>query len=152
MDARPSPEQARRDFVAWFGGMEAIGAALRERMGPLGAQILGRELDDDELRRRANEVHLVTLAKWPKAPEETSPEAHLVQMVELWADELRQQVRLNCWDVLFVPLFAVLLPGSLLSVVLPDWAALAGGIVLAVPLMRWWIRERRTGRVALGDD
>lgn len=147
-----SPEQARRDFVAWLGGMEAIGTALRERMGPLAAQILGREPADDELRRWAHEVRLVVLAEWPKARDGTSPEAHLEQMVERWAGELRQQVRLNCWDVSFVPIFAFMIPSSLLSTVLPNWAAFGGGLLLAVPIMRWWIWARKTGRVAFGDD
>ena len=132
--------------------MEAIGAALRERMAPLGAEIFGRELGEDELRRRAHDARLVLLARWPDAPEGTTPAAHLEQIVDSWAEEMRRMVRLSCWDVLFVPIFAVLLPASLLSVLLPDWAAIAGGVVLGVPLLLWWIRLRRSGRWALGDD
>ncbi len=152
MEARPSPEQARREFVVSFGGMQEIGAALRERMGPRAAEILRREPTDEELQRWGHEVRLVVLDTWPKAPEGTTADVHLEQMVGRWADELRQQVRLNCWDVLFVPIFAFMIPASLLSTVLPDWAAIGGGIVLAVPIMKWWIWARRTGRVALGDD
>jgi hypothetical protein len=152
VEARSSPEQARRDFVAWYGGMDSIGAALRERMELLAGEILGREPADDELRRWAHEERLVVLKRWPDAPDGTSPGEHLEQMVERWADELRQQVRLNCWDVLFIPIFAFAIPGSLLGIVLPDWAAIVGGIVVAVPIMRWWIWARKTGRVALGDD
>jgi hypothetical protein len=46
-----SPEQARREFVTSLGGMEPVGAALRLRMAPLAAEILGRDLRDEELRR-----------------------------------------------------------------------------------------------------
>jgi hypothetical protein len=152
VEARPSPEQARREFVAWFGGMQEIGAALRERMRPLAAEIVHREFSEEELRRWAHEVRLVVLDKWPNAPEGTTPELHLDQMIERWAAELRQQVRLNCWDVLFIPIFAFMIPASLLSTVLPNWAAIVGGVVLAVPIMKWWVWARRTGRVALGDD
>ena len=152
MDVGRSPEQARREFVTWFGGMEPIGSALRLQMAPLAAEILGRDLEDEDLRRWANEVRLVALKGWPKAPVGTSPETHLEQTVERWATELRQQVRLNCWDVAFVPIFAVGLPASMLSLALPNWAAWVGGALLAIPLMRWWIRMRKSGRIALGDD
>jgi hypothetical protein len=152
VEARPSPEQARRDLVAWFGGMQEIGAVLRERMRPRAAEILGREPADEELQRWAHETRLVVLRKWPEAPEGTTPEMHLEQMVERWADELRQQVRLNCWDVLFIPIFAFGIPAAILASFLPSWAAIAGGLAAAVPIMKWWIWARRTGRVALGDD
>jgi hypothetical protein len=147
-----SPEQARRELVTSLGGMEPVGAALRLRMAPLAAEILGRDLRDEELRRWAHEVRLVVLRDWPTAPDGTTPETHLEQTVERWATELRQQVRLNFWDVGFVPIFAFGLPASVLSVALPVWAAVAGGAMLAIPLMRWWIRLRRTGRIAFGDD
>ena len=152
VDVVRSPEQARREFVTWFGGMEPVGSALRLAMEPLAAEILGRDPEDQELRGWANAVRLVALNRWPKAPDGTSPETHLDQMVELWATELRRQVRLNCWDVAFIPIFAVGLPAVVLSFALPDWAAWLGGVLLAIPLMRWWIRMRKSGRIALGDD
>jgi hypothetical protein len=152
VDVVRSPEQSRREFVAWFGGMGPIGSALRLEMAPLAAEILGRDPEDEELRRWANEFRRVALKSWPKAPEGTSPETHLEQTVERWATELRRQVRLNCWDVAFVPIFAIGLPAVVLSLAVPDWAAMVGGVLLAVPLMRWWIRLRKSGRIALSDD
>ena len=95
--------------------------------GPFAAEILGRDPEDEELRRWANEVRLVALKSWPKAPEGISPEGHLDKMVELWATELRRQVRLNCWDVAFIPIFAVALPAVVLSFAVPDWAAGSAG-------------------------
>jgi hypothetical protein len=121
-------------------------------MQPLATQILGRDPKDEELRRWVNDVRLLALNGWPNAPEETSPEAHLEHAVEHWATELRREVGLNWLDVTFIPIFAIGLPAALLSIALPTWVAWAGGALLAIPLMRWWIQLRKSGRIALGDD
>lgn len=147
-----SPERAKREFVAACGGMRAIGGALRERMRPRAQQILGREPGDDELQRWSNKVRLLALAEWPTAPEGTFPNAHLDHMVEAWAADLRKDTNLSCWDVGLIPVFAFGLPAVALSAVLPDELALLGGLLLAVPLMMWWVRGRRSGRIPPASD
>lgn len=132
--------------------MQAIGSALREQMRPRAQTILGREPRDDELQRWAHKARLSALAEWPTAPVGTSPEGHLDQMVAAWAAELRKDTSLSCWDVGLIPVFAFGLPAVLLSVVLPDEIALVGGLFLAVPLMIWWARGRRSGRIPPASD
>ena len=81
-----------------------------------------------------------------------TPQEFVEWNVERWAWQLEQQVGLNCWDILFVPLFFVgIAAGVLNGIGLPEWLALAVGVVLLVPFMWWWARIRRRGYMAFGD-